>query len=162
MTAPDANLPQQDERIMAALAHISAFLPMMGLIAPVLIWLLQKDKSPFVRFQALQAIAYQIAMLVAYFLGMGCYMVFFFLTFFTLPFAGSEGLSGVGGIVALVLFLLPVAVMGLMFLGGLAFISYAVVAAVATIRGRHFRYAILGAKIERFLEPGGAVAPTGL
>src|SRR3990172_10038698 len=83
--------PAQNDKIMAALAHVSALLPLMGVIAPIIIWANQKDKSEFVAFQALQAIAYQLLMVLAWFVGMGCYMLSFFTTFLTIPFAGSEG-----------------------------------------------------------------------
>jgi uncharacterized Tic20 family protein len=70
--------PTQDERVMAALAHISALLPMMGVVAPIIIWVTQKGKSKFVAFQSLQALAYQLSMILAWFVGMGCYMFSFF------------------------------------------------------------------------------------
>ena len=52
MTA-DSTTPvtTSDERVMAALAHF------FGLIAALIVWVLNKDKSRFVRFQALQALA---------------------------------------------------------------------------------------------------------
>ena len=56
---PVASL-SQDERIMAALSHATALLPFMGVIAPIVIWVTQKDKSQYVAFQALQAMAYQL------------------------------------------------------------------------------------------------------
>src|SRR5512147_3094320 len=74
MTNIDALTPNQDERVMAALSHVSALLPMIGVIAPIVIWATQKEKSQYVAFQALQAIAYQLSMVAAWFIGMGCYM----------------------------------------------------------------------------------------
>ncbi len=72
--------PSQNDKIMAALAHISAVLPLIGVIAPTIIWATQKDKSEYVAFQALQAVAYQLVMILAWFIGMGCYMISAFLT----------------------------------------------------------------------------------
>jgi uncharacterized Tic20 family protein len=86
-------IPTQDERIMAALAHASALLPMMGVIAPIIIWVTQKEKSQYVAFQSLQALAYQLSMIVAWFVGMGCYLLSFFGIFLTIPFASSSGSS---------------------------------------------------------------------
>jgi uncharacterized Tic20 family protein len=40
--------PVQDERILAALSHVSTILPMWGLIAAIVIWASQKDKSEYV------------------------------------------------------------------------------------------------------------------
>jgi len=65
MTAEQYSTPSQNDKIMAALAHISALLPLMGIIAPIVIWVTQKDKSEYVAFQALQAVAYQLLMILA-------------------------------------------------------------------------------------------------
>ncbi len=72
MTNIDTLTPTQDERIMAALSHASAIIPMMGVIAPIVIWATQKDKSSYVVFQALQAIVYQLCMVIAMIIGNGC------------------------------------------------------------------------------------------
>ncbi len=73
--------PTQDERVMAALAHISAILPFMGVTPPIVIWVTQKGKSKYVAFQALQALAYQLSMIVVWFIGGGCYFCSLLTTF---------------------------------------------------------------------------------
>ena len=81
--------PSQNDKIMAALAHISAVLPFVGIIAPIIIWATQKDKSEYVAFQSLQAVAYQLVMILAWFIGMGCYMISFFTMFLRITFSGG-------------------------------------------------------------------------
>lgn len=93
MTNIDSSIPTQDERVMAALAHASALLPLMGVIAPIVIWVSQKEKSKYVAFQALQALAYQLGMILAWFVGMGCYMLSFFGTFLGIPLSSSTNSS---------------------------------------------------------------------
>ena len=144
--------PTQNDKIMAALAHVSALLPLMGVIAPIVIWATQKDKSEFVAFQALQAIAYQLLMIVAWFVGMGCYMLSFFSTFLTIPFAGEGMESGPGSLFFMLGFFIPFAIFGLIFIGGAIFIIYGVVAAIMTFQGKDFRYALLGKRLERYLQ----------
>jgi uncharacterized Tic20 family protein len=56
----------QNENILAALSHATVLIPMMGVIAPIVIWATQKDKSAYVAFQALQATIYQFVMIIAY------------------------------------------------------------------------------------------------
>ncbi|MFL6057448.1 MAG: DUF4870 domain-containing protein, partial [Rubrobacteraceae bacterium] len=55
----------QEERTWSALAHLSVFLNLFtGFLGPVaagIIWLVYKDRSPQVAFQALQSAAYQVA-----------------------------------------------------------------------------------------------------
>lgn len=56
----------QDERIWAALSHVSILVwPATGLlpIAPLIIWLIYKDRSPQIEFHALQSLWYQLAWL---------------------------------------------------------------------------------------------------
>lgn len=99
---PAAGEPSQDERVMSALAHGAAIIYFMGLIAPIVIWATQREKSAYVRFQALQAVAYQLAMLLGMFLAMGCYMCSIFGLFFTFPMMGSgEPPPGAEGIALL-------------------------------------------------------------
>ena len=140
MTNLDSQAPNQDERVMAALSHASALLPMMGVIAPIIIWVTQREKSKYVAFQSLQALAYQLSMIVAYFVGMGCYMLFFFGMFITLPFASSSGSShnidpifGLG-------FLIPFLIMGVVFIGGFIFVIYGVFGAIKAFQGKPFKY----------------------
>jgi uncharacterized Tic20 family protein len=145
--------PTQNDKIMAALAHVSAVLPFMGVIAPIVIWTTQKERSEFVAFQALQAIAYQLLMILAWFVGMGCYMLTFFATFLTIPFAG--GGNEADPTVApffMVGFFLPFIVFGAIFIGGAIFIIYGIVGAVATFQGKEFRYIIIGNRLADYLQ----------
>ena len=152
MTDLDTLTPTQDERVMAALAQISVLVPFLGVVAPIVIWVTQKDKSRYVAFQSLQAIAFQLTMILAWFVGMGCYMCSFFSVFLVIPFASSmessQSLSPLFGVP----FFIPFLIFGLMFLGGFLFILYGIVAAVMTFQGRPFRYAIIGRRVEQFLQ----------
>jgi uncharacterized Tic20 family protein len=159
MTDLDSLTPSQDERVMAALAQISVLVPLLGVIAPIVIWVTQKDKSRYVAFQSLQAIAFQLTMIFAWFVGMGCYMCSFFSMFLAIPFGSSiESSQSVGPLFVLPFFT-PFLAMGLMFLGGFLFILYGIVAAVMTFQGRPFRYAIIGRRVEQFLQSKENVVP---
>jgi uncharacterized Tic20 family protein len=145
--------PTQDERVMAALSHVSALLPMMGVIAPIIIWVTQKEKSQYVAFQSLQALAYQLSMIAAWFVGMGCYMFSFFGTFLTLPIASStENSENIDPLFGLV-FMIPFLVFGFIFIGGFFFVIYGIVGTVMAFQGKPFRYIWIGKRIEKFLEP---------
>jgi len=76
MATPDPP-PASDERIMAALGHICILIPYIGVLVPIVIWITQKEKPRFVAGQALQAIAYQLFLLVAFFTGWSCYVFSF-------------------------------------------------------------------------------------
>lgn len=65
--------PSQNDRNLAALAHGSTLLnlvfPGLGILAALLIWLSVKDRSRYAGFQSLQAVAFQVAALLATVLG---------------------------------------------------------------------------------------------
>ncbi len=59
----------QEERTMAALAHGSILLGVLtsgigGIFAAMIIWLTQREKSTYVAYQSLQAMIYQIVVLL--------------------------------------------------------------------------------------------------
>jgi uncharacterized Tic20 family protein len=58
----------QEERTMSVLAHLSIFLNLvtgfLGPVAALIIWLVYRDRSSNVGFQALQSMWYQVAWLV--------------------------------------------------------------------------------------------------
>jgi uncharacterized protein len=159
MTDLDSLTPTQDERVMAVLAQISVLVPFLGVIAPIVIWVTQKDKSRYVEFQSLQAIAFQLTMILAWFIGMGCYMCSFFSMFLAIPLASSlESFQSISPLFGVTMFI-PFIVFGLVFAGGFLFILYGIVAAVMAFQGRPFRYAIIGRRVERFLQSKQDVAP---
>ena len=153
MTNIDSLTPTQDERLMAALAHISAIMPLMGIIAPIVIWITQKEKSQYAAFQALQALAFQLSMVLAWFIGMGCYMLSFFATFVPLFMTSSSSSTAqpASPIFPLAV-IIPFLVFGLMFLGAFIFIVYGIIGAVMAFQGKPFRYIILGKFVERFMQ----------
>jgi uncharacterized Tic20 family protein len=147
--------PNQDERIMAALSHVTAILPFLGVIAPIVIWVTQKDKSQYVAFQALQALGYQLTMILAWFVGMACYMCSFFGTFLgMIPLTATSPEEpnplAVAGFT--LTFLIPFIVFGAIFVGGILFVIYGLVGAVMVLQGKDFRYLIIGTRLERYLQ----------
>lgn len=144
-------LSTQDERIIAALSHVAILLPLIGIIAPIIIWVTQKERSRFVAFQALQAIAFQLLLIVIYFGGILCYMGSFFLTFLGMMAADSMGPAGPG----MGMFLPFVVFFGTFLVLGI-FVIYGIVAAVLTFQGKDFRYALVGRWVERYTQPAPA------
>jgi len=56
---------KQEERVLAGLAHGSVLLGPLtngvgGIVTTLVVWLIQRDKSAYVAFQALQALVYQV------------------------------------------------------------------------------------------------------
>lgn len=138
-----ASTPTSDERLLSALAHF------FGLWIALIIWAILKDRSRFVRFQAMQAMAYELlAMLVGLLLGicLGGLVALLTAGMVTAALAGSEPHTFLGLIqafnIALLCLVLPLV---------LLFRLPPIVAAVSILTGRDFRYPWLGAQVERFL-----------
>ena len=149
--------PSQDDRIMATLAHVTTIMPFLGIIGPIVIWITQREKSEYVAFHALQALAYQLTMLLGWFVGMGCYMCSFILVFAgtaSLPtgrtapaeFSDPAALFGLG------LMFSPFIVFAAIVVAGAAFVLYGLVGTVQTFRGKTFRYFMIGKWVERHLQ----------
>jgi uncharacterized Tic20 family protein len=57
--------PTSDEKTMAILSHILCIVA--GFIAPLIIYLVKKDESPYVRAHARESLNFQLTMVLAYF-----------------------------------------------------------------------------------------------
>ena len=136
--------PKPNERIAAVIIA-----NWMGVIAAVLIWLLEKERSKYVAFQALQAVAYQFMGLLVWMAGLFCYLVTLFGGIGLAALLNPQG-EGEGIIAFFSLF--PIC--ALFLLWGLLII-YGLYGAYASLLGRDFRYLIVGPLVERYLEGGG-------
>jgi hypothetical protein len=60
--------PNQDDKLWAALSHgltlVAGFIPLGQIIAPLVIWLVKKDKSPFAAQHALESLNFRISMIL--------------------------------------------------------------------------------------------------
>ena|SRR5579859_5899654 len=61
--------PTSDERVIAILSHILAIVPGVGILGPLVIWLVKKDESGFVEANAKESLNFQITVILAYFAG---------------------------------------------------------------------------------------------
>jgi len=143
--------PTSDDRLMAALSHF------FGLIVALIAWATQKDKSRFVRFQAIQAMAFDLCVAILVFIMVGCMMVLIFGSM-------AVGMGGMAftvnqndpssGLISLFITLLtavPFLVPCIVFpLVGIVFVAR-LIAAIQTFQGKDFHYPWLGKQIEHFL-----------
>ncbi len=149
--------PSNDERTMAALAHASIVLNstgLIGLVAVAVIWATQRERSAYVRGHALQALAYQVLVLViALILTLSWAMC---LSLSLLPAAlrpelYDGGLPGpfwlaLGGMIIPIVF-------------GIAAAIYALAGAVQAYRNRPFLYPLVGRLVSADLAPPPAPIP---
>lgn len=127
--SPRGDLSVQDEKIWAALSHASVLVwPFTGFlpVAPLIIWLLFKDRSSWIGFQALQSLCYQTAWLV---IGVAAGIIATILTILTLGLA--------------LLLIVPLG-----FLLGLVPFAHQLYAAYRVMRGSDYRYPLLADRID--------------
>jgi uncharacterized Tic20 family protein len=145
------NMSPQDERIMAALSHVSVLLPLIGTLSPILIWVTQKEKSRYVAFHSLQALAYQLSMVLAYALGMGCYICSFIGNFGGLFFGLTTEYQQYAYPIMEFAFIIPFIVMCSIFLGGIIYVIYGLIGAIMAFQGKHFQYIIIGKRVRNYM-----------
>ena len=142
--------PDDSERTLAALANasvlISLFTGFGGAIAAAVIWAVEKDKSPYVAFQALQATAYQILGALVFGLAWCCWLGFYFATWIPMIPQLEQNPDTLPPLfwIGMLSMVCPMLVMG-------AWVLYGLWGALETYRGKDFRYAVIGNWIERSL-----------
>ena len=145
----------QDERILAALAHLGILFQYFGVLVPIMIWLAYKDKSRYVAFQALQAMILQIILFLGLLVGMIGYVGSIFLVTFGSAFLQNSGELGPQELAIMVvpggLFMAMMCVYGL-------FVIYGIVGGILCLFGKNFRYLIIGQLLARRWRPAAEAA----
>ena len=131
----------KEESLMTLLSHLSVFIPNIGILAPIIIWVTNKEKSDFVRFNALQAIFFQLIffILMMLFIFVGIILMLIAIPWFDLSSNAEPG----------ILFFLSMVFMFMYFPLWIIFGIYAAVASAKSFKGKIFKYAIIGRIIER-------------
>lgn len=148
MNAPDNIPPTSDEKMMGALAHI------FGPLVAIIVWAIQKDKSRFVKFQALQALVFDVIVAVI----MGA----FFLCIFGVAFLGMSGSmfsvmnNPSSGNDVVPFFLLPVMfpfmIFGCIFPFSFVLLIVRLITGISVLNGRNYPYPVIGKWLDNFLE----------
>jgi uncharacterized Tic20 family protein len=135
----------QDEKVLAGLSHGSILLGIFtsgigGIVAALVIWLVQKEKSAYVAAQALQALVYQSVTFIVTMLVWCCWGLLW-TALILIPVTSSptayDTAPPAGLWVGLALMVIPFAIWGLIILYGLY-------GAVRCLGGHDFKYAIVG------------------
>ena len=139
--------PTSDERMMGALAHF------FGIIGSLIIYAIQKDKSRFVRFQAAQALAFDLIVMIFLFVLFFCLFGVIFLGMFGTMFAGLNNAAQSENFSWLMVFpvMLPFLMVTCIFPFSITLFIARIVATVSVLNGNNFRYPFLGTRVEQFL-----------
>ena len=146
MTTSETTEISSDDRIMAALAHF------LGLFGALIIWATQKDKSRFVKFQALQAMAFSGLLSVVMMLAMLCIMGFIALGIIGVVLAGPQAGASPDSMppLAVAAILSPMSffcILPVSFVAALVQMT----AAFSIATGHNWRYPLLASRVESFM-----------
>lgn len=149
MNSPVPNLPlSSDEKLMGAVAHF--FGPLVALI----IWSTQKEKSHFVKFQALQALAFDIFLVVVMGILFSCSFGVVFIVMFGTMFGILGSASSPDSIQPFFMlpFMSPLLIFICIFPLSLLIMAVRLMASVSILNGRDYQYPILGKWLQKFLK----------
>ena len=147
MTGEINSVPTSDERMMGALAHF------FGMLGALIIWAMQKDKSRFVRFQAAQALGFDLLVMAIMLVLVFCLMGVMFIGMFGTIFAAVNSNTSPESVSPFMIFpfLFPSLMFTCILPFSLVFFVARIVATVSVLSGNNFRYPFLGQRIEKFL-----------
>lgn len=158
-----SNQQTKEDQLVAALSHGTLLIPTFGVLVPLLVWITQKDRSIYLKNQALQATIWQLIAFLIQVLIMGCYFVAFF-AFIPVGilseeagFFYSDPMSGgiFEGLFVLFFFL----VFLVYIIGWLVYIAFGIAGVVKALRGHDFRYPVVGRWVEKRLASDEANQP---
>jgi len=139
----------QEDKALAAMAHGSILIGLVtsgigGIIAALVIWLVQKEKSAYVAFQALQALIYQAVVMVLTIVAWCCWGAVWMLMLLPPLFANPDAYQATpppGLWFGLFLMVLPLGIWAVTILYGLW-------GGVRCLGGHDFKYAIIAKWLE--------------
>lgn len=145
---PGTNSPELDpafeERFAAAMGHFAVILPLWGLLAPAWLWITHKSHSPWLKFQSAQTTLYQAFVNVLYF---GLTFASIFIGFGSMALFGMMADLGEWTVVTGLMVMLC-----LLGCAGLIVPLFHILgqwAGLQTLRGRDFKYPLLGGWLEK-------------
>lgn len=142
---------------VGGVCHATAILQLWGIFTPLLVWVLQKDRSEKLRFQALQATIYQLISFIVYMAAMMAYMAIIFMAIagisilgMTDPTLANGGDAPQGMGIFMIVFIGVIMIFWtLLMIATPIYYIMAAIASILTIRGKNFKYPILGALLTK-------------
>jgi uncharacterized Tic20 family protein len=135
-------VPNTENRLLAALAHGSVVMQGLGLLVGVLVYVTQREKSRYAAFQALQAAVYQLVNMILIGVMWAIWGVAYagmLSTMFSLPRNAQPPTS----------FFIVLGATGIPLVFMLAVDIFGLLGALRTWQGREFRYPLLGGWLDR-------------
>ncbi len=146
-------LEDHEDRVVAAVAHSTLVLAFFGLLTPIAVWITQQERSAFLRFQALQAAIYQVLGTIGYVAFLALDLLFVFGSMGALMFVGATSKPTAAPALFGLITLPFLCVLGLFVLALPLYHLFGFLATIGVLRGRNFRYPVLGRILASRMNP---------
>ncbi|MBN1305551.1 MAG: DUF4870 domain-containing protein [Anaerolineales bacterium] len=140
-----------EARWVVSMGHAGVIISFWGMLPPLVVWLMEKERSFFLKFQSIQTFIYQLIGNLALLLMLLLYGVGLLGIMFVL---GLSGMAGASVMALLVFFFLLLLVMFLIALLLPLYHIMGQVAAVRVLQGRDYNYPVLGKQLRKRLSAG--------
>ena len=133
---------------MGAIPHL------FGFLVALIVWALQKDKSRFIKFQALQTLIFYLVVAVVVGFLFSCFFGVMFLGIFGSSALAVESASSSEQLTQFVFlpFILPFATFSCIVPLSFLLLAVRIFAFVSVLNGRNFRYPLIGNWAEKSLD----------
>lgn len=131
-----------DEKLMAMLSHLSILFG--GIILPIILWAVQKDKSRFVRYHALQAIFFHIAYVSILVIVIVALVVIFMIFGIGLGAMSPKGGHSGNEAFPVIMIILMVVFYGGIFISVFGAMAYEIFLAIKSYKGSYIKIPIIG------------------
>ncbi len=138
-----------EDRWIAAMGHFSVIIALWGLLAPITAWIVQGKQNPFLKFQSMQTIAYQVFVNVLYLVAGILYLVGLIAIFSMTGLEGSPNLNSPTGMLGLIIFGLSSLFASLIILIVPLFHILGQWAGYRVLKGDDYKYPIIGKLAKR-------------
>ncbi|NUQ84043.1 MAG: DUF4870 domain-containing protein [Anaerolineales bacterium] len=142
---------EHEDRWVASMGHFSIIIVIWGLLVPIFSWALQGKRSLFLKFQAIQAFAYQAGTTLLYFAA-GFFYVFGIAVFLlTIGFEGEISFDSSNVLIGAVVFFISLLVTLLILLAVPLLHILGQWAGYRVLKGDGYRYPIVGRMVEKWM-----------
>lgn len=142
---------EHEDRWVVAMGHFSVIILLWGMIVPLTAWVMQGKRSPFLRFQTLQTLVYQMGVTLLAFFGLFAYLTGGIVLVATLG-VFAEGIDSSGGLLGFIVFLICALIAIVALLAVPVFHIVGQWAGYKTLKGEHYRYWLVGRVVEKRID----------
>ena len=152
VSSGESLIEEHEERWVASMGHFAVIIMLWGMLAPAATWMLQGRRSPFLKFQSIQALVFQAGTLLLFASTIVFYLGGSFFFLLSMGFSGEPNFNSTDRMMGMVVLLVSmlcasaiVLIVPLLHIMG-QWAGYRV------LKGDDYRYPLVGRWVERFIE----------